>query len=210
LPFDPFNDFEERGYLRNHFRIKDIEEVRRLENSAFQDCLFEALTFLRRRSTIVYEDVLTTNRILFEAVYPWAGQSREILAPTLAIGRAGFKEFAYPNEIGMATSYALSASLDDLSSMPGTVFARLAYAHPFLDTNGRTLLTVHSEMMRRAAKHILWNELPTDLFLKSLTDAIENQSRALDDAIMPLLREGGLAISKQQKIIIEATGTTRK
>ena len=93
MPFDPFGDYAQVGYLRNNFREKDLETVRGLENSAFQDCLPSALTFLRRCSTIGFREVLTTNKILFEAVYPWAGLSRETVAPNLAIGRSG--QFTY-------------------------------------------------------------------------------------------------------------------
>lgn len=35
MAFDPFNDFETRGYLRNHAGAKDPGVVRRLEHNVF-------------------------------------------------------------------------------------------------------------------------------------------------------------------------------
>ena len=128
-----------------------------------------------------------------------------ITAPTIAIGRAGFKDFAFPDEIERALDYALRFSEENLREQPGKAFALFAYAHPFLDTNGRTLLTVHSELMRRVGKHIRWNDLEPSDFLIALTDAIVNQSSALDDLIAPHLYPGALRVRAQGQIIIEAT-----
>lgn len=41
--FDPFNDFEQVGYLRNHHGVKDPEIVRQLEHTMFRAGLDEAL-----------------------------------------------------------------------------------------------------------------------------------------------------------------------
>jgi cell filamentation protein len=62
VTFDPFGDFETRGYLRNLADEKDLEIVRRLEHTSFItgiDAAFEHLAPIKRK-------------ILFEAVYPWA------------------------------------------------------------------------------------------------------------------------------------------
>jgi cell filamentation protein len=206
MPFDPFGDFAERGYLRNRYGETNLQNVRRLENAAFEDSLPLALRYLRKHRHILYEHVLTTNRLLFGAVYSWAGTTRLVTAPTIAIGRAGFKDFAYPDEIERAVNYALRFSSENLHKQPGKAFALFAYAHPFLDTNGRTLLTVHSELMRRIGKHIRWNEIAQPDFLIALSDAIMYQSSTMDDLIAPHLYAGALRIRAQGQVIIEATG----
>ena len=47
--FDPFNDFQTAGYLRNSEAQKDPKKVRRAEFVAFQYRLEQALDQLKRR-----------------------------------------------------------------------------------------------------------------------------------------------------------------
>ncbi len=81
MPFDPFGDFDTRGYLRNHFGLKDIATVKKLEYLSFRDSLPDAFANLAAREELTYTDILDTHRILFEAVFPWAGQDRTITSP---------------------------------------------------------------------------------------------------------------------------------
>jgi fido (protein-threonine AMPylation protein) len=81
LTFDPFGDFETRGYLRNIARTKDAKIIRQLEHSSFTTGLDAAFAKLEARKRLTYDDVLGTHQILFEAVYPWAGQDRMANAP---------------------------------------------------------------------------------------------------------------------------------
>ena len=74
--FDPFDDFEQVGYLRNHHGVKDPTIVRQLEHTMFRAGLDEALVYLAGRADLCYEDFLKVHGILFEAFYPWAGQDR--------------------------------------------------------------------------------------------------------------------------------------
>src|SRR5712691_6903695 len=53
-----------------------------------------------------YSDVLQTHGILFNAVYPWAGQDRLSITPTLSM-RKGPVIFANPSEIQPAVEFAL-------------------------------------------------------------------------------------------------------
>jgi cell filamentation protein len=43
VTFDPFGNFETKGYLRNAAREKDRDILRRLEHSAFTTALDESL-----------------------------------------------------------------------------------------------------------------------------------------------------------------------
>src|SRR6202012_588975 len=93
---------------------------------------------------------------------PWAGQDRAQLAPDLAIGQAGHYDiFAHPGDVRRAVEYGLEMGRDPASmrSRSGEVFGTLAYGHPFLDGNGRSLMTVHADLARRAGFHIAWQDI---------------------------------------------------
>jgi cell filamentation protein, protein adenylyltransferase len=69
----------------------------RLEHTSFTtgiDAAFDRLATIKRLS---YQDVLETHKILFEAVYPWAGQDRRVTAPDLAVSK-GSVLFARPED----------------------------------------------------------------------------------------------------------------
>ena len=95
--------------------------------------------------------MLSTHGILFGAVYPWAGQDRTQTAPNLTI-RKGSVIFANAPEIRAAVEFALQRGQDAgyMSAKPGEIMGYLAYGHPFLDGNGRTIMTVHSVLAQRA------------------------------------------------------------
>ena len=106
MTFDPFGDFATQGYLRNVEKEKDLDIVKRLEHASFTTGLDEAFTALGKASELAYPDLLQTHRILFNAVYPWAGQDRLVAAPGLTV-RKGAVIFANPSEIQPAAEFAL-------------------------------------------------------------------------------------------------------
>ena len=193
MPFDPFGDFATRGYLRNVAGEKDPEAVKRFEHHAFAANVLIALEHLKAQPALRYEHVLETNRILFGSIYPWAGQDRATLAPELAIGKGGlFDLFAHPGDIRRAIEYGLDMGRDPaaMRQKPGEVLGTLAYAHPLLDTNGRTILTVHTDLARRADFHIAWHEIQKKEFLEALTAELRKPGSALDALIAPHIRDG--------------------
>jgi cell filamentation protein len=134
VTFDPFGDFESQGYLRNLAKEKDPDIVRRLEHASFTTGIDAALKHLTKTKRLFYPDVLETHRILFDAVYPWAGQDRQTTAPDLAISK-GPVLFAHPDHIQRAVDYALTFGQDKefMREKPGVTMGYLAHAHPFLD-----------------------------------------------------------------------------
>ena len=94
--FDPFGDFETRGYLRNVFGDKDTETVKRREHQTFRFRVGEALNALAGRMSLNYQDVLDTHSRLFTDYYPWAGQDRAALVPDLAVGKGGRYDLFFP------------------------------------------------------------------------------------------------------------------
>ena len=88
MTFYPFGDFAMAGYLRNFEKEKDLEIVKRAENSSFTTGLDEAFELLAKSKQLTYEHVLQTHGILFGAVYPWADQDRLVTTPRLSIRKA--------------------------------------------------------------------------------------------------------------------------
>ena len=173
MTFDPFGDFETRGYLRNVFGEKDLAVLKDLENIAFTVNIDEAVKQLAVRD-LNYEAFKLTHRVLFSDLYPWAGEDRAKIAPDIAITRAGYKTiFCHPASVKLASDYALR-DIGRANFSAGNCFAGLAHAHPFLDGNGRAILTLHSEIMRRSGKHIEWEKTEKTEFLEVLTKDLEN------------------------------------
>jgi cell filamentation protein len=155
--FDPFGDFETRGYLRNLAGEKDLDIVRRLEHSSFATGINDAFRQLAQSKRLSYENVLNTHKVLFEAIYPWAGQDRTQTAPDIAVVK-GDVLFAHPQDIRKAVDTALENGQDKkfMAAKPGEIMGYLAYGHPFLDGNGRTIMVVHSALTKRAGFSIAW------------------------------------------------------
>jgi cell filamentation protein len=150
--FDPFGDFATEGHLRNFEKEKDLAIVKRAENASFTTGLDEAFASLAKAKTLSYDDVLKTHGILFGAVYPWAGQDRTQTAPKLTI-KKGPVIFANAPEIRAAVEFALRKGQDKdyMKARSGEIMGYLAYGHPFLDGNGRTIMTAHSVLAQRGS-----------------------------------------------------------
>jgi len=79
-----------------------------LEHSSFTTGLDAAFAKLAARKQLSYDDVLATHKILFDAVYPWAGEDRLTNASRL-VSKGNGKDkvvFAYPQDIRRSIDYA--------------------------------------------------------------------------------------------------------
>jgi cell filamentation protein len=191
VTFDPFGDFETQGYLRNLAREKDPDIVRRLEHSSFATGIDAALERLAKIKRLSYSDVLETHRILFEAVYPWAGQDRLTSAPDLAISKGPIL-FARPEDIQRAAEFALKHGQDKkfMATKPGEIIGHLAYAHPFLDGNGRAIMVVHAILAQRAGISIDWAATGKVDYLSALTKELDDPGKGhLDAYLKPFIRK---------------------
>jgi cell filamentation protein len=207
VSFDPFGDFATRGYLRNVARAKDPDIVRRLQHNSFLTGLPAALQQLLAKERLDYSDVLAAHKTLFEAVFPWAGEDRLTNAPNLAVSK-GPVLFAHPNDIRRSVDYALEHGQDTtfMRRKPGEVMGYLAYGHPFLDGNGRTIMLLHAVLADRAAFSIDWATTGKDAYLNALTEEIDRPGKgALDRYLLPFVREGS-AKDRITEIILGAPG----
>jgi len=134
------------------------------------------MEYLKSVETITYQDVLYTHKVLFQDLYPWAGQDRQATAPEVAIVRAGRNDlFVHPRFTQDAVHYALKLGQDRtyMAAHPGEVMGHLAHAHPFLDGNGRVLMVVHNELAYRAGISIDWIKTSKNAYLEALTREID-------------------------------------
>jgi cell filamentation protein len=101
--------------------------------------------------------------------------------------------FAHPNDIRKAVDYALEKGQDKafMTERPGEVMGYLAYGHPFLDGNGRTIMLIHAELTRRAGISIDWAATGKDQYLAALTLELEEPGKGkLDAYLKPFTRKG--------------------
>ncbi len=192
MTFDPFGDFAKSGYLRNVAKAKNPDVIKRLQHNSFLTGIDSALAHLQTRPALTYDDVLQTHKTLFEGVFPWAGDDRQKNAPHLFV-KKGSVLFAHPNDIRRSVAYALEKGNDKtfMQEKPGEVMGYLAYGHPFLDGNGRTIMLIHAELARRAGFIIDWAATDKDKYLAALTDELEAPGKGkLDAYLKPFIRKG--------------------
>jgi cell filamentation protein len=99
--------------------------------------------------------------------------------------------FAHPQDIHRAIDTALAKGQANafMRQNPGEVMGYLAFAHPFLDGNGRTIMVVHSVLARRAGISIDWAATNKDAYLDALTKEIENPGKGiLDEYLKPFIK----------------------
>jgi cell filamentation protein len=194
VTFDPFGDFDTRGYLRNVARTKDSKIVRQMEHASFTTGLDAAFAKLASQKQLSYDDVLGTHKILFEAVYPWAGQDRLTTTPRLVVSKGndrGKISFAYPQDIRRAIDYGLDHGQDKkfMAAKPGEIMGYLAHGHPFLDGNGRTIMVIHCVLMQRAGFSIDWATTGKNDYLAALTKELEDPHEGhLDAYLKPFIK----------------------
>lgn len=209
--FDPFGDADTRGYLRNVIGTSDPKVIQKLESRAFAANVPAALAALKAAQAIGYDQLLDTHRRLFGSVYPWAGQDRSELAPAIAIAKAGIPDlFAHPADVRRAASYAFDMARDPASMRrrPGEIFGALAFAHPFLEANGRSIMTVHADLTRRAGFHIAWQQIGKQEFLAALTAELRQPGKVLDALFASHIRPGALPISRAAADLTRNPGLT--
>lgn len=207
MSFDPFGDFETRGYLRNRYGLKEPAEIKLLEHIAFKSRLADALQSLAPKEELGYEDVLRTHRQLFSTVYPWAGSDRLKTAPEVAVFRGGV-EFAHPRDIPRAVNWALEIgnSVGAMQARPGEFLERMAYAHPFLDGNGRTMMTIYACLADRAGFSIRWPDIDRSVYLNELARVMDQPKLSCLDDLLRSHRRDALGLENLYSHLVTIPG----
>lgn len=195
--FDPFKDFEQAGYLRNVDALKDLDEVKVQEHAFFLANVEAALTQLKRgRGPLTYSRFMAVHKTLFGGFYPWAGKDRHQLGVGRLVGKGDRVQFEVSEMCEAAFEYGLRMGNDPkvMRAKPGTVMGAFAWAHPFLDGNGRAMLVAHAELCRRAGFAIDWAASEKGAYLEALTREIADpRGGHLDAYMLPLVVEGKIA-----------------
>ncbi|MFT7773700.1 Fic/DOC family protein [Roseateles sp.] len=189
--FDPFGDFETAGYLRNELGLKDPAKIQVQEHLFFTANIEEAATYLARCRDITYRDFCSVHGILFAGFYPWAGKDRLTLNVARNVSKGARVDFESSENCERAIAHGLRLGSDPkvIAKRPGEVMGMFAWGHPFLDGNGRTMVTVHTELMARAGLMIDWTASRKDAYLDALTHELDSPSdRALDKYLLPLVQ----------------------
>lgn len=214
MPFDPFGDFDTRGYLRNSRSYKTTSAVKRFEHREYYRNIHLVRDYLAAASIIDYAALLETHRLLFSTVYPWAGDDRATLGiPTVIV--KGRLHFATAAEIHRIASQGLTLASDPsiMAKQPGLLIGNLAFAHPFLEGNGRAFLAVQTELARRAGISIDWRRIPFRQYLSELTREIVLPGEGhLDIFLAPYTKPNPdqLILEQHQPDFSQPQSTTRK
>lgn len=153
---DPYID-PATGCLHNLLGAQTSEELKMLEGIQARAGLGRALAHLATCPAIDMAAWRDVHRILFGALYPFAGQIRSI-----GIGRAdGRAVFNSPPEIIEAECEARLAAIagetdDAFRANLAAHYAELNFQHPFREGNGRTLKCLFTEISRRHGTAINW------------------------------------------------------
>ena len=100
--------------------------------------------------------------------------------------------FARPDLIQRAVGYGLEKGQDKafMLARPGEIMGHLAYGHPFLDGNGRTIMVLHSVLAQRAGFSVNWAATDKSHYLNALTEEIENpKTGALNTYLKPFITD---------------------
>lgn len=192
--FDPFGDYDTAGYLRNEQQEKDLNLVKKLEQAHFKANVGRAINYAFKVKNFEQEHLLYIHKLLFGEFYPWAGkdrfslESKGLLPPNSQVSK-GSVNFLPASRIegSLEHTFSRAKSTKFMNQSPGTIIGELAYAHPFLDGNGRTLLVVFNELCRRSDFSIDWSQTDKQSYLNALTQEIDNPSTgSLNNYLLPL------------------------
>jgi cell filamentation protein len=106
--------------------------------------------------------------------------------------------FAHPDDAKPAVDHALRMVQDKalMADKPGEVMGYLAYGHPFLDGNGRTIMVVHAELAQRAGISVNWAATDKSEYLNALTRELDRPEKGhLDAYLKPFV---GPAIGREE------------
>jgi cell filamentation protein len=104
--------------------------------------------------------------------------------------------------------YALRNGQDRalMAEKPGEVMGYLAFGHPFLDGNGRTIMVLHALLAQRAGFSIDWAETDKAAYLKALTKEIDEPGKGHLDAYLASFRAPAHATGKLADAIGHVAG----
>lgn len=93
-----------------------------------------------------------------------------------------------------------------MAEKPGEIMGYLAYAHPFLDGNGRAIMVIHAILAQRAGISIDWAATGKADYLSALTKELDDPGKGhLDAYLKPFIRKA-VADDRLAEEIAQAPG----
>ena len=93
-----------------------------------------------------------------------------------------------------------------MTEKPGEIMGYLAYAHPFLDGNGRTIMVVHAVLARRAGFSIDWATTEKADYLSALTKELDDPGKGHLDAYLKPFVQKAVTDDRLAEEIAQAPG----
>jgi fido (protein-threonine AMPylation protein) len=198
-PINPYRD--DNGVLRNTLGITGAGQLREVE---YQLTRIRALELQVEPipGKFDLEHLKAIHKHLFQDVYAWAGQEREINVSKKSLTEPGWKTvFADKDAIAQQAGRAVEVTrsyggLQDMESeaFAGAiteVYAQWNAAHPFPEGNGRALNTMLTQLAKETGHSIDFRRMPGDFWLDAAEKSLQRvnidnprQTRAADTADM--------------------------
>ena len=111
-------------------------------------------------------------------------------------------------DIRRAVEFALTHGQDKqfMIEKPGEIMGYLAYAHPFLDGNGRAMMVVHAVLAQRAGFSIEWAATAKNDYLSALTKELDDPCEGHLDAYLKSFTRKAVADDRLAEEIGQAPG----
>lgn len=150
--------------LENKLGITDSAELARTEEKISKEKalkLFET-GYLDRLEAGTYDSLAKIHKYLFEEIYEFAGEMREV---NLAKGNFRFASVMY-----------LEAALENIDKMPQSTFDEIVekyvemnVAHPFREGNGRSMRIWLDLILKKELKQVIdWSKVDKDDYLLAM------------------------------------------
>ncbi|MBO5522366.1 MAG: Fic family protein [Roseburia sp.] len=150
--------------LENKLGIADSAELARTEEKISKEKalkLFET-GYLDRLEAGTYDSLAKIHKYLFEEIYEFAGEMREV---NLAKGNFRFASVMY-----------LEAALENIDKMPQSTFDEIVekyvemnVAHPFREGNGRSMRIWLDLILKKELKQVIdWSKVDKDDYLLAM------------------------------------------
>lgn len=168
--------------LENKLGIKDAEELKKYEYLLSRA---REIEFMESGRTVPFnlQGLKEVHRHLFQDVYVWAGETRQV-----DISKEG-NEFCKVDEIGWVAK-ELFANLREENNLQGLnqnkfveraaqYFSEVNKLHPFLEGNGRTQRLFFSVLAEQAGYPLDWERVSKEKYLDAVKSAFREEKKTL-------------------------------
>jgi cell filamentation protein len=165
--------------LANKLDIHDAAELTRAEHSLARGRAIELGNgAVDLPPTFDSDHIRRLHHWLFQDVYDWAGQFRDV-------EMSKWSRFAAPDEIEawMARGHDIVAAVDwtrldddEFAEKAAQAYAHWNFAHPFRDGNGRSTRELMSALAEKSGRSLDFSAIPREVFIQRAAFSCPDQS----------------------------------